>query len=88
MSESDLVSSNRHAVRNRVEVFNSDACGCFHCLATFEPSTIRSWIDTGLTALCPRCGMDAVIGSASGIELTDEFLGSMQGRWFKERKTA
>jgi hypothetical protein len=36
-----------------------------------------------LTADCPRCGIDAVIGSASGFPITSEFLSSMNGRWFQ-----
>jgi hypothetical protein len=36
-------------------------CGCFHCLATFRAETIHEWVDTGKTALCPRCGVDAVL---------------------------
>ena len=54
----------------------------------FESSTIRNWIDKGQTALCPRCGMDFVIGSYSGYEMTDEFLGAMRVRWFPQSKTA
>ena len=78
MTEIDLATAYRHAVRNRTEVLKSPVCGCFHCLAVFETSTIRHWIDTGQTALCPQCNMDSVIGSQSGYELTDEFLGAMR----------
>jgi hypothetical protein len=88
MTQIDLTSAYAHAVRHRVEVLRSDICGCFYCLETFDTSTIRNWIDTGQTALCPRCGIDAVIGSASGFDLTPEFLGGMQRRWFKNLKTA
>jgi hypothetical protein len=34
------------------------------------------------TAMCPRCGIDSVIGSASGIDLTPEFLRKMHDFWF------
>ncbi len=82
MSEHELTSAYGHAVRHRVEVLRSEACGCFHCLSLFPPSDIKSWIDTGQTALCPRCGMDAVIGSESGLELSEDFLEAMGRRWF------
>ena len=88
MTDAELSSAYRHSAQHRVEVLRSDACGCFRCLAVFEPSAIRHWIDTGQTAVCPQCGMDAVIGSASGIEPTDELLTAMQRRWFPEAKTA
>ena len=88
MTDADLTVAYRHAVQHRVEVLHSDACGCFHCHAVFEPPAIKSWIDTGQTAVCPRCGMDAVIGSESGFALTEEFLDAMRRRWFKEAKIA
>ena len=39
----------------------SSKCGCYHCLATFKPSKIKEWVDDGSTALCPECGIDAVV---------------------------
>ena len=45
------------------------------------------WIDedkneVGQTALCPYCGIDSVIGSASGISLDKQFLTEMYKVWF------
>ena len=37
----------------------------------------------GQTARCPRCGIDSVLGDASGFALTDEFMRAMQRSWFK-----
>jgi hypothetical protein len=34
-----------HSILHRAEVERSGKCGCFHCLATFEPARIRSWTD-------------------------------------------
>ena len=33
-------------------------------------------------ALCPACGIDSVLGSASGFPVTPEFLGRMNACWF------
>ena len=33
-------------------------------------------------ALCPSCGIDSVIGDASGFPITEEFLVAMEARWF------
>lgn len=35
-----------------------------------------------VTALCPRCGIDSVIGSPSGYPVTPEFLGRTREHWF------
>lgn len=88
MSENDLVAACLHAARHRVEVLRSAECGCFHCLALFPPSAVKTWIDTGQTALCPHCGMDAVLGSESGFDVTEELLAAMSRRWFPQSKTA
>ena len=36
----------------------------------------------GLTALCPRCGIDAVLPDAAPIKLTNDLLAEMHARFF------
>jgi hypothetical protein len=60
----------------------SDVCGCFYCCDVYAPQEIEQWIDEEDTALCPRCGIDSVIGSASGFPITKDFLGRMKRYWF------
>jgi hypothetical protein len=48
----------------------------------FAPSLISDWVDDDVTALCPYCGIDSVIGSASGIPITEPFLKAMHQHWF------
>lgn len=86
--------AHRHSAHHRRELEASALCGCFYCLATFVPAAIEEWIDepldasedsewdAGVTALCPCCGIDSVIGSASGFPITAEFLTDMHSRWF------
>jgi len=82
----DHIRAHRHSSRHREEVLASGRCGCFYCRAIFEPSEIKGWVDeregVGQTALCPRCGIDSVIGSESGYSITEEFLARMQAHWF------
>ena len=35
----------------------------------------------GMTATCPRCEYDSVIGSASGYKLSDDFLRLLHDHW-------
>jgi hypothetical protein len=81
-SELDLELAHKHASRHREEVLASDICGCFYCQSTFRPSDIETWVDKGQTALCPRCGIDSVIGSAAGYSLSGGFLAVMYDYWF------
>ena len=76
-----------HSSGHRQEVLASTLCGCFHCLAILAPAAIREWVDeddtgVGQTALCPRCGVDSVIGDSSGVAISRQFLEAMKAHWF------
>ena len=60
-----------HAGKHKVEILKSEYCACYYCQRTFLPSKIETWVDEENTALCPKCGIDAVIGSASGLPIND-----------------
>jgi hypothetical protein len=78
--------AHKHAFLNREELLASTSCGCFYCLRIFPPGEIVEWIDTrndiDMTALCPYCGIDSVIGAASGYPITQTFLKAMHQHWF------
>jgi len=81
-----LESAHRSSSGHRAEVLSSELCGSFYCCQTFRAAEIEDWVDevddVGTTALCPRCGIDTVIGSGSGVALTPEFLREMHNYWF------
>lgn len=74
--------AHKFASLHREQVESSSFCGCFYCLEIFHPREIIEWVDEGKTALCPKCGIDSVIGSNSGVPLTNEFLNQMHKYWF------
>jgi NAD-dependent protein deacetylases, SIR2 family len=80
-TEQQLLAAHRHTAHHRAEVEQSAHCACFDCGATFRSSDITAWIDDGHTALCPACGMDCVLGDASGYHLCEDFLEQMRRRW-------
>lgn len=71
-----------HSSDHRLELLGSEACGCFYCRTIYPPSEIKEWVDDGQTALCPKCGIDSVIGANSGFPITSAFLGKMHRYWF------
>jgi hypothetical protein len=71
----------RHTRANRVELEASEACGCIACERIYFPSEIVQWVD-GETAVCPHCGADAVVGSASRIPIIPGVLRRAHERWF------
>jgi hypothetical protein len=71
----------RHTRANRMELEASEACGCIACERIYFPSEIVRWLEDG-TALCPHCGVDTVVGSASGIPIIPGVLRRAHERWF------
>jgi hypothetical protein len=78
----EIVEAHKHCKKHRTEIFKSQTCACFYCLQSFAPAEIVEWTDKNKTALCPKCGIDSVLGSAAGFPLTAEFLGEMNKHWF------
>lgn len=85
-----VLEAHKHSSHNEEELWNSIMCGCFYCQKVFAPLEVKEWIDerkgTGLnlrTAICPHCGIDSVLGDASGYPVVDpEFLFEMNYHWF------
>jgi len=48
----------------------------------FRQADVTHWIDESQTAMCPKCDIDSVIGSASGFPIDVRFLKQMEGQWF------
>jgi hypothetical protein len=80
-----LIAAKEHASRHRSELLASTRCGCFFCFRGFAPSEIKAWIDGDSTALCPGCGVDAVLGDASPASIADGFLRKMHQHYFAYR---
>jgi len=70
----DYIHAHKNCSRHRNEIQQSERCGWFYCLESFTPSEIQEWVDGDATAMCPRCGIDSVTGSASVLFLSQEFL--------------
>ena len=64
----------QHTHHNRAEIQSGGPCGCVSCKQMFPEGEIRKWVGAGTTALCPRCGAAAVVGSGAGFKLTPELL--------------
>ena len=76
----------KHAVDNEIEIVQSKMCGCFFCRSIFSAREVNDWYsdERGMSALCPECGMDAVIGDASGITIDKPLLKQMNLLFYGE----
>ena len=82
-----IIEAHEFCSNHRNSILKSKVCGCFYCLELFAPNEILDWIDMdkdgiGQTALCPKCGIDAVIGSNDIKDLNKDFLTKMNNDWF------
>lgn len=91
----DLLAAYRYVSNNWAQIQASSICGCCSCVQIFPPDEIVAW--TGLdiddiedpraidnqTALCPRCGSEAVIGDKSGFPVNAQSLARMNEAWFQ-----
>ncbi|MBQ8287819.1 MAG: cytoplasmic protein [Clostridia bacterium] len=81
-----LRSAHKHCTRNQDALSKSEICGCFYCQNIYSPDEITDWLNEGCgTALCPRCGVDAVIGENLGYPISKEFLSQMHEYWFASK---
>lgn len=72
--------------RNEKQIQGSTNCGCFYCRSIFPASEVTEWCDNDgrgdRTALCPRCGIDSVLGDDTSVKLTPELLELMNMMFF------
>lgn len=62
---------------NEEAMKKASACGCFKCKTMFTPAEITEWIpeqDGRRTALCPYCGVDAVVPKPKDIKKDGYFF--------------
>ena len=72
---------NKYAMHNKKAIHESEKCGCYFCENIFLSSQVYSYVDDDQTALCPTCGIDALLPG-----VTDkEFLHKAHQHWFTPR---
>ena len=85
--EQQLIDAHDHCKHNKEEILASENCICGFCCEKFSPNDIFKWADKDEdTAVCPDCGVDAVIGDKSGVETTSDFLYCFYEYWFGTTK--
>ena len=77
-----IIKAHKHSSMHRDSLEKDYVCGCFFCIEIFNPKEITEWIDNGQTAMCPKCGIDSIIGESSGYPIKKEFLKEMNEYWF------
>lgn len=90
-----LLAAYRYTTHNFTQINESRKCGCCVCMKTFKADEVREWVGLDFenaedpaalekqTALCPRCGAEAVLGDKSGFPIHPDFLFQMNEAWFQ-----
>lgn len=55
MNATELSFKNAHLIDDDTD------CSCYYCCTSYKGSEITEYFDDGLTAMCPRCRVDAVL---------------------------
>ena len=71
-----------HSKCNSEEIKRSKMCGCFYCLSVFKSEEVVTFLEKEKTALCPKCGVDSVIGDGCGCVISKSLLEQMNKEWF------
>ncbi len=76
-----------HTVNNEIEILNSDNCSCIFCCQTYSARLVKDWVPDadGNNAICPNCGIDAVIGDSSGYIFDKKRLKTINLHFFGKR---
>lgn len=81
--------AHKATIYNEEDIMNSKVCMCFYCGYQFnahEEKELEWWDENspkGKTIVCPMCGIDVVIGDASGFPITDkDFIMACTEEWF------
>jgi hypothetical protein len=83
VNDKELEDAHKFSFKNRAEILKSNQVGCFYCQAIYAAKEIDDYTDSDdETALCARCGIDSVIGDASGLKLSRDFLEAMYSHYF------
>ena len=71
-----------YSTHNRKMVESSEKCHCYFCRGTVDSGDVTSYTDGGETAVCPRCGVSALIPDCVDEEINANVLHDMHEYWF------
>lgn len=71
-----------YSSHNRKLIEASEKCHCFYCKGSIESSEIVEYTDQGQTAICPKCGIDAIVPDSIDDEIDDILISEMHEYWF------
>ena len=81
--ENDIINVPKFSMKNKKSINESNFCGCYSCLSTYDKNAITNWTDGFQTAICPICNKDTVLPD-SCISLEESNLKKINVYWFQK----
>lgn len=81
-NENRLEKLHTYSSNNKRLIEKSSKCYCFHCKREMSSKEVTTYLSNEETALCPYCGIDAIIPDAINDELNDDIIDEMNKYWF------
>ncbi len=71
---------------NEVQILHSKTCSCLFCRQTYDARLVHDWVndEQGISAICPECGMDAVVGDNNGEPMDKALLKELNLAFYGE----
>ncbi len=70
---------------NKQLLAESQMAGCYYCLEIYPAKEVEEFLEVENTALCPKCGIDCVLGDKIDFPLNKEVLQELHNFWFSDR---
>ena len=81
----DPIRAHELSVSTRQFLKQDQLCGCFYCQRIFRSGEVVDWYgDHDESAVCPYCGIDAVVVERPDLPITKAFLREMRQNLFTE----
>ena len=77
-----IADASEYSIRNRDGLLPGTQAACYHCLNVFPAEEVTEFTDAEETALCPKCGIDAVLPQHAGYSFEKDNLIRMRAFWF------
>lgn len=78
-----LIVAHKHCSNNKQEIEKRFTCGCFYSREVFDLKEIKNYVKGNeQTALCSYYYVNAILGDASGINISNNLLIKMHNKWF------
>lgn len=83
-TKKDWNKASDYCIYNKNIILKSKNAACYCCVNHFKASMVTEFVDNeDTTALCPLCGVDAVLGDATGLPIENvEYLQAMHALGF------